>query len=84
MVVRCSTVVKPRLEALHVLIGAGDGIRILLGYHALHDPASSLLELADFVSVALLESPRLLVLGDFNMHTEAETCLLYTSPSPRD
>ena len=30
------------------------------------------MELADFVSVALLGSPRLLVLGDFNVHAEAE------------
>ena len=29
-------------------------------------------ELADFASTALLESPRVLVLGDFNIHAEAE------------
>ena len=53
-------------------IGARDGIGILLGYRAPRDPATSLPELADFVSAALLESPRLLVLGDFNIHAEAE------------
>ena len=66
-------VVKLGLEALHVSIGARDGIGILLGYRAPCDPAISLPELADFVSAALLESPRLLVLGDFNIHVEAET-----------
>ena len=68
-VTRHSSVVKPDLEALHMLIGARDGIGILLGYR---DPATSLPELADFVSTALLESPRLLGLGDFNIHAEAE------------
>ena len=53
-------------------IEARDGIEILLGYCTLCNPAISLLELADFVSVALLESPRLLVLGDFNIHAEVE------------
>ena len=63
---------KPGLEALHVLIEARDGIGILLGYRAPCDPAISLPELADFVSVARLEYPRLLVLGDFNIHAEVE------------
>ena len=71
-VVRCSTVVTPGLEALHVSIGARDGIGILLGYCTLHDPAISLPELADFISAAVLESPRFLVLGDFNVHAEAD------------
>ena len=65
--------VKPGLEALHVSIGARDGIGILVGYHAPCDPAISLLELVDFVSVALLRSPKLLVLGDFNVHAGAKT-----------
>ena len=65
--------VKPGLEALHVSIGAREGIGILLGYRDSRDPAISLPELADFVSAALLRSPRLLVLGDFNIHVEAET-----------
>ena len=65
-IVRCSVVVKPGLEALHMSIGARVGIGILLGYHASHDPAIS------FVSTALLESLRLLVLGDFNIHAEVE------------
>ena len=56
-----------------MLVGARDGIGILLGYRAPRDPATSLLELADFVSTALLGSPRLLVLGDFNVHAGAET-----------
>ena len=64
---------KTGLEALHVSVGARDGIGILLGYHAPHDPAISLPNLADFNSAALLESPRLLVLGDFSIHTEADT-----------
>ena len=63
---------RPGLEALHVWIGARDGIGILLGYHTPRDPATSLSELADFISTALLESPRLLVLGDFSIHAEAE------------
>uniref|UniRef100_A0ABM5FRX5 Endophilin-A1 isoform X1 n=1 Tax=Pogona vitticeps TaxID=103695 RepID=A0ABM5FRX5_9SAUR len=71
-VTRCFSVVKPGLEALHVAIGARDGIGILLGYRAPRDPATSLPELADFVSAALLGSPRLLALGDFNVHAEAE------------
>ena len=70
-VTRCSSVVKPGLEALHVSIGATDGIGILLGYCAPCDPAISLPELVDFVSVALLRSPKLLVLGDFNIHPDA-------------
>ena len=70
--VRHSMVVKPGLEALHVSIGARDGIGILLGYHAPRNPAISLPELADFVSMALLVSPKLLVLGDFNIYVEAE------------
>ena len=64
--------VKLGLEALHVLIGARDGIGILLGYCTLHNPAISLPELADFVSAALLGSSRLLVMGDFNVHAGAE------------
>ncbi|XP_078233414.1 uncharacterized protein LOC144583475 [Pogona vitticeps] len=72
-VTRRSSVVKPGLEALHVSIGARDGIGILLGYRAPRDPATSLPELDDFVSAALLGSPRLLVLGDFNVHAGAET-----------
>ena len=71
-VARHSSVVKPGLEALHVSIGARDGIGILLGYHAPRDPTISLPELVDFVSAALLESPRLLVPGDFNIYVEAE------------
>ena len=62
----------PGLEALHVLIGDRDGIGILLVYRAPLDSAISLPELADFVSAALLGSPRLLVLGDFNIHAEME------------
>ena len=44
----------------------------MLGYRAFRDPAISLLELADFVSTALLRPPELLVLGDFNIHMEAK------------
>ena len=54
-------------------IGARDGIGILLGYRAPRDPAISLPELVGFVSVVLLESPRLLVLGNLNVHAEDET-----------
>ena len=68
-VVRLSAVVTPGLEALHASIGARDGIEILLVYHALHDPAISLSELADLVSMALLGLPMLL--DDFNIHAEA-------------
>ena len=53
-------------------IGARDGIGILLGYRAPHDPAIFSPELADFISMALLVSPRLLFLGDFNVHAEVE------------
>ena len=63
---------KPGLEALHVSIGARDGIGILLGYRAPRNPGTSLPELADFVSVALLGSPRLLILDYFNVHAGAE------------
>ena len=55
-VTRHSSVVKPGLEPLQVSIWARDGIGILLGYRAPHDPGISLPELVDFVSVALLES----------------------------
>ena len=66
------------LEALDVSIGARDGIGILLGYHASCDPAISLLDLVDFVSAALLESPRLLVLEtmaslDMSQHVNGPT-----------
>ena len=44
----------------------------VLAYRTPCNLAQSLLELADFVSTALLRSPRLLVLGDFNIHTQAE------------
>ena len=64
--------VKPGLEALHVSIGARDGIGILLGYRTPRDPATSLLELTNLISAALLGPPRLLVLGDFNVHAGAE------------
>ena len=67
-----SMVVKPGLEALHMLIGARDGIGILLGYRTPRDPAIFLLELVDFVSTALWESLKLLALGDLNFHVEAE------------
>ena len=71
-VTRHSSVVKLGLEALHMLLGAREGIGILLGYRAPHDPAISLPKLVDFVSTALLRFPELLVLGDFNVHAEAE------------
>ena len=64
--------VMPDLEALHMSIGAMDALGILLGYCAYCNPDISLPELADFISTALLGSPRLLVLGDFSMHAEVK------------
>lgn len=54
-------------------IGTKDGIGIVVVYHAPCDPELSFWEfLSGFVLAALLRSPRLLVLGDFNIHAETE------------
>ena len=58
------------------MIGVRDSIGILLVHHAASETAIFLLELVDFVFVALLGSPRLLVLGDFNIHAEAKVAEL--------
>lgn len=53
-------------------IGAREDFGIVLAYYAPHDPDISFSELADFISAAMLRSPRLIVLGDFNIHEEAK------------
>ena len=62
-VTRRSAVVKLGLEALHVSIGARDGIGILLGYQAPRNPSISLPELADFVSTGTVGIPEAFGLG---------------------
>ena len=69
---RLSMVASLGLEAIHMSFGARDGLGIVLAYRAPCNLAQPLPELVDFISVVLLRSPRLLVLGDFNIHTEAE------------
>ena len=60
----------PCLEALHMSVGIRDGFGMVLVYCAPCNPAFSFLELVDLIAEAALRFPRLIVLGDFNVHAE--------------
>lgn len=60
---------QPGMECLCLMLGACDRFGLLLVYRPLRCPTLSLMELADPVSEAGLESSRLMVLGDFSIHT---------------
>ena len=59
------------LECLHLVLGQRDRFGILLVYRPPRCSTDSLAELTEVVAAALLKSPRLLVLGDVNIHAEA-------------
>ncbi|XP_061465819.1 uncharacterized protein LOC133376896 [Rhineura floridana] len=59
------------LECLHLVLGQWDRLGILLVYSPPRCPTDSLAELTELVSGVLLRSPRLLVLGDVNIHAKA-------------
>ncbi|KAF7252108.1 putative uncharacterized transposon-derived protein F52C9.6, partial [Varanus komodoensis] len=62
---------RPGLECLYLVLGDRDRLGILLVYRAPFCPTVSLPELTDTVSDLVLRTPRMLVLGDFNIHAEA-------------
>ncbi|KAF7234862.1 50S ribosomal protein L1 [Varanus komodoensis] len=62
--------VRPGLECLHLVLGNRDRLGILLVYHAPFCPTDSLPELTEIVLDLVLRTPRMLVLGDFNLHAE--------------
>ncbi|KAF7243157.1 Ephrin type-A receptor 4 [Varanus komodoensis] len=61
---------RPGLEYLYLVLGDRDRLGILLVYHAPFCPIGSLPELRETVSDLVLRTPRMLVLGDFNLHAE--------------
>ncbi|KAF7244472.1 VWFA and cache domain-containing protein 1 [Varanus komodoensis] len=62
---------RPGLECLYLVLGERDRLGILLVYRAPFCPAVSLSELTETVSDLVLRTPRMLVLGDFNLHAES-------------
>ncbi|KAF7247270.1 Netrin receptor UNC5B [Varanus komodoensis] len=62
---------RPGLECLYLVLGDRDRLGILLVYRAPFCPTVSLPELTETVSDLVLRTPRMLVLGDFNIHAEA-------------
>ncbi|KAF7239822.1 Craniofacial development protein 2 [Varanus komodoensis] len=62
---------RPGLECLYLVLGNRDRLGILLVYRAPFCPTVSLPELTETVSDLVLRTPRMLVLGDFNIHAEA-------------
>ncbi|XP_061464713.1 uncharacterized protein LOC133376492 [Rhineura floridana] len=63
------------LECLHITLGQRDRLGILLVYRPPCCPTASLTQLTEVVSDLLLRSPKLLVLGDLNIHAEAALSL---------
>ncbi|KAF7243052.1 putative RNA-directed DNA polymerase from transposon BS [Varanus komodoensis] len=63
---------RPGLECLYLVLGDRDRLGILLVYHAPFCPTISLPELTEIVSDLVLRTPRMLVLGDFNLHAETD------------
>ncbi|KAF7243144.1 Cullin-3 [Varanus komodoensis] len=61
---------RPGLECLYLVLGDRDRLGILLVYRAPFCPTVSLPELTETVSDLVLRTPRMLVLGDFNLHAE--------------
>ncbi|KAF7249282.1 Peroxisome proliferator-activated receptor gamma coactivator 1-beta [Varanus komodoensis] len=59
------------LECLYLVLGERDRLGILLVYRAPFCPAVSLSELTETISDLVLRTPRMLVLGDFNLHAES-------------
>ncbi|KAF7241902.1 Non-homologous end-joining factor 1 [Varanus komodoensis] len=62
---------RPGLERLYLVLGERDRLGILLVYRAPFCLAVSLSELTETVSDLVLRTPRMLVLGDFNLHAES-------------
>ncbi|KAF7254804.1 RNA-directed DNA polymerase from mobile element jockey [Varanus komodoensis] len=62
---------RPGLECLYLVLGDRDRLGILLVYREPFCPTVSLPELTETVSDLVLRTPRMLVLGDFNLHAEA-------------
>ncbi|XP_061490084.1 uncharacterized protein LOC133388035 [Rhineura floridana] len=67
---RCPLPQSSGFECVYLKLGGRDRIGILLVYHPPRCSTVSLPELAGVVSGLVLESPRLVVLGDFNIHAE--------------
>ncbi|KAF7241018.1 RNA-directed DNA polymerase from mobile element jockey [Varanus komodoensis] len=63
---------RPGLECLYLVLGDRDRLGILLVYRAPFCPTVSLPELTEIVSDLVLRTPRMLVLGDFNLHAETD------------
>lgn len=62
---------SPNVECLHLKLGNQDRVGYTLVYQFPHHPAVSLPELSSVLSDVLLESSRLVALGEFNIHTKA-------------
>ncbi|KAF7245399.1 RNA-directed DNA polymerase from mobile element jockey [Varanus komodoensis] len=60
------------LECLYLALGDRDRLGILLVYRAPFCPTDSLPELTEIISDLVLKTPRMLVLGDFNLHAETD------------
>lgn len=63
--------VECNFKCLHLTLGEHDGLGLLLVYWSPHRPTVSLLAPSDLALNMLLESPRLMVLGDWNVHAWA-------------
>ncbi|KAF7253354.1 Fibroblast growth factor receptor 2 [Varanus komodoensis] len=61
---------RPGLEGLYLVLGDRDRLGILLVYCALFCRTVSLPELTEIIWDLVLRTPRMLVLGDFNLHAE--------------
>ncbi|KAF7251291.1 Dystrophin, partial [Varanus komodoensis] len=61
---------RPGLECLYLVLGDRDRLGILLVYRAPFCPTVSLPELTEIISDLVLRTPRMLVLGDFNLRAE--------------
>ncbi|XP_053151089.1 uncharacterized protein LOC128344612 [Hemicordylus capensis] len=68
---RCPVRQSQNFECLSLRVGLRDRLGILLVYRPPRCTSVSLPELAGVVSEVALGSPRLIVLGDFNVHAEA-------------
>uniref|UniRef100_A0A803TC32 Reverse transcriptase domain-containing protein n=1 Tax=Anolis carolinensis TaxID=28377 RepID=A0A803TC32_ANOCA len=68
---RCPVPQSTMFECVHLRVGDRDRLGILLVYRPPRCTTVSLPELAEVVSGLAVESRRLIVLGDFNVHAEA-------------
>ena len=61
---------SPGLEGWHLTVGLRERFGIVPVCHSPHSPARSLPGLAEFISAAMLKSPRLSIAGNIHIHPE--------------